>query len=422
MLLFSVVLPVFAQTSEEATTSQTTEETDVTGTEEAVPTLYTTESEAFSDVSSGYEDKTPIDYLHDQGVLKGYPDGTFKPRGIVNRAELMKIMVVGQGIEPPAATYKNCFPDVKEEWFAPYVCYAKEQGWVAGYPDGNFRPGNPVNRAEAAKMILNALGIKLDETSALYSDVKAGEWFARYARTIRLKRLAKWDTFNGPLGMTRVEVAIMLYRILVITQQDVAAFSDNLAANFDATMPVDIIALKNRVVEETKERLAQSKTLYEAAIADAVAGKYEDALSKYNSTLILTPRFATAWAGKAYTHFKLEQYEKARFSINTALVLNPLKPVFYAIKSVILYKLDMPKRALNHLIITANMREKLELSLDPLPAKDTWSGMTAEALAAAAETAIEAWSWDPQLTLAQWAEKYTIDEAAERAGTDTSAD
>lgn len=40
--------------------------------------------------------------------------------------------------------YENCFEDVEDEWFAPYVCYAKEKGWVTGYPDGTFKPENNV--------------------------------------------------------------------------------------------------------------------------------------------------------------------------------------------------------------------------------------------------------------------------------------
>jgi tetratricopeptide (TPR) repeat protein len=377
-------------------------------------------AETLSDVPASDADASPINYLYEQGVLKGYPDGTFRPRATVNRAELMKILVVGQGIEPAADTYKNCFDDVTDKWFAPYVCYAKEQGWVAGYPDGLFHPDKPVNRAEAAKMILNALGVKPSEASPLFEDVDASQWFAKYARTIKFRRLAVWDRFNGILGMTRAEVAVMLYRILVITQQDVDSFSENLAAGFDTEVPVDVIALKNRVVEETTEQLTKAKSLVDEGIQTGLNGDWETALGKFNSALIIAPHYAAAWAGKACSHYKLTQYVRARFAINTALILNPLKPIFYAIKSVVLNKLEMPKRAYNHLLIAAQMREKLNLTIDPLPATDTWKNYTADELVTYAEDAIEAWAWDSEVKESEWTEEYTVNEEEERAGEDTA--
>ena len=117
----------------------------------------------FSDVS-GSPNAIAIQYLSDKGVIGGYPDGTFRPRNTVNRAELAKFLVGGTGATPSVSQYNNCFPDVTTEWFAPFVCYAKAQGWVAGYSDGTFRPSNTVNTAEAIKMIVNAQGYSVPQS------------------------------------------------------------------------------------------------------------------------------------------------------------------------------------------------------------------------------------------------------------------
>ena len=50
----------------------------------------------FSDVS-GSPNAIAIQYLSDKGVIGGYPDGTFRPRNTVNRAELAKFLVGGTG-------------------------------------------------------------------------------------------------------------------------------------------------------------------------------------------------------------------------------------------------------------------------------------------------------------------------------------
>ena len=93
--------------------------------------------------------------------MDGHPDGTFRPEGVVNRAELAKMIVNGNseflGEEPVNLSNTDCFTDVNDEWFAPYVCYAKGKGWVVGYPDGSFQPERSVNRAEAIKMTLASM-------------------------------------------------------------------------------------------------------------------------------------------------------------------------------------------------------------------------------------------------------------------------
>lgn len=94
-----------------------------------------------------------VAYLKDKQLLKGNPDGSFQPEKAVNRAELLTILFRGFG---GSQTFdKNqSFQDIKgNEWFAPYVSTAKSQGLVKGYPDGSFRAGNDVKLEETVKMI-----------------------------------------------------------------------------------------------------------------------------------------------------------------------------------------------------------------------------------------------------------------------------
>ena len=58
-------------------------------------------------------------------------------------------------------------------------------GIVGGYPDGTFKPANPVTRAELAKILVIALGYGttadvLKNATSSFSDVKAGDWFNGY--------------------------------------------------------------------------------------------------------------------------------------------------------------------------------------------------------------------------------------------------
>jgi V8-like Glu-specific endopeptidase len=173
--------------------------------------------EIFNDVDYTSDNAVAISYLKENGIVGGYSDGTFKPENNLNRAELMKILVEATGIDPEASLYKNCFPDVKEQWFARYVCYAKEQGWVEGYPDSKFKPENNVSKVESTKMILEAFDIELMTPAyAPYEDIAVVAWYSRYVYT------AWWNGYLEETGnyyypsveITRGGVSENIYRVL----------------------------------------------------------------------------------------------------------------------------------------------------------------------------------------------------------------
>ncbi|MBU0982035.1 beta-propeller domain-containing protein [Patescibacteria group bacterium] len=134
-----------------------------------------TANAAFSDLYSDDPAYDAIKYLEEVGTVQGYSDGTFKSKNKINRAEFVKIVVETLTDNP---TGENCFPDVKNEWYAPYICYAKTAGLVNGYPDGTFKPGQEINFAEASKIIANMEDLKLP--SASFGD----PWYKKYVEPI----------------------------------------------------------------------------------------------------------------------------------------------------------------------------------------------------------------------------------------------
>lgn len=187
----------------------------------------------FSDVSSSHTNFVAIEYLVSNGTLQGYSDGTFKPSQTINRAELMKILVAGQGFDP-VSSYSNCFTDVGTDWYAKYVCYAKEQGWVSGYSDGSFKPDQTVNRAEAAKMVMNAYGftqatVESQATSSfMFTDVSSSDWF--YGYVMALVDLDVVDREDGTNyrpadGMNRSGTAEIIFRSQVLKDSGESVYS-----------------------------------------------------------------------------------------------------------------------------------------------------------------------------------------------------
>lgn len=134
----------------------------------------------FNDVDFQSKYAVAINYLKEAGIINGYQDGTFKPLNEINRAELLKVLILSAGYEPSSA-YKNCFPDIQEQWFSSYVCFAKLKGWVSGYEDGTFKPEKAVSKAEALKMLFNVMNMDTaiaDED--VFNDVKMDNWYTDF--------------------------------------------------------------------------------------------------------------------------------------------------------------------------------------------------------------------------------------------------
>ncbi len=248
---------------------------------------------SFSDVA-GSRNSTAIQFLSARGVIAGYADGTFRPGNSINRAELAKILVTGNGQNPGVDQYNGCFSDVASEWFAPYVCYAKAQGWVVGYSDGTFRPSNPVNTAEALKMILNAQGVAVSSSSLdnTYTDVDGNAWYAPYVETAHAKNLLQ--AASGKLGiernMTRGLVAESIYRSLSMKMAGTSRFGSDpsvppdqpgAASSSSSSLPPVVIDTKRKYKDGTysatgnyfspsgQEEVQVSLTLSKDVIVDA---------------------------------------------------------------------------------------------------------------------------------------------------------
>ncbi len=184
-----------------------------------------------SDIA-GHKYQTAIEYLYKNKIISGYSDGTFKADIKINRAELLKILVGGAGFtDPDAAKYKNCFPDVKTQWYAKYVCFAKEKNWVKGYEGGLFKPEQPSTKVEAIKMLMHSQGFPItDKTTAqsIYSDVDFKQWFGPYmfvAEAMQIVDIA--GAKYGPMDfITRGEISNNIYRAMLIIKYKVGNFDE----------------------------------------------------------------------------------------------------------------------------------------------------------------------------------------------------
>lgn len=157
----------------------------------------------FSDIKE-HKYEHAILYIENEGIVEGYSDGSYKPDSSINRAELLRIVIDTNNIDV-SDDLKNCFSDVKDEWFAKYVCKAKEIGIIEGYPDGTFFPARNVIFVEALKIIELAYGAELGESSP---------WYKSYVDEASAKNMIPNDIYSFGHAITRGQMADIMTRYL----------------------------------------------------------------------------------------------------------------------------------------------------------------------------------------------------------------
>jgi hypothetical protein len=168
---------------------------------------------SFSDVESSYSYFDSIKYVRNKQIVNGYPDGTYKPEDPINRAEFAKIIMNAITVNNVSDDNDYCFPDVRGEWFADFVCLAEEREIVNGYTDGTFGPSNNITLGEAAKIITLAFGY----------EVSAGEgsdWATPFVS--KLDQLGALPPTNTQAlnPLTRGEMAYIIEKIMLETGFD----------------------------------------------------------------------------------------------------------------------------------------------------------------------------------------------------------
>jgi len=93
------------------------------------------------------------------GIVSGYPDGTFGPDDLNTREQMAAMIVKAAKLE--TVNEEATFADSADisDWAKSAVATAVKNGLMKGYPDGTFQPQGSAKRAEAVTVIVNALNL-----------------------------------------------------------------------------------------------------------------------------------------------------------------------------------------------------------------------------------------------------------------------
>ena len=169
----------------------------------------------FTDVAPAAFYADAVDWAALFGVVPGATETTFRPANTVTRARFVDALF--RMMDHPAGSPRHQFDDVpRNAWFRRAVDWAVAQGLVSGART-NFRPGDPVSRADVVKLTWLMVGAPTGNPAHGFTDVPAG---ARYNAAL------KWAEASGLLDgfvsgarfkpgrvVTRGQLADVLFRL-----------------------------------------------------------------------------------------------------------------------------------------------------------------------------------------------------------------
>lgn len=173
----------------------------------------------FSDMS-GHWAAGAVSGLAASGIVKGYPESTFVPSGLITRAEF--IVLLGKVMGWQSVEEGQQFRDSEgmPEWARGYIAAAVKNGTVNGYEDQFFRPLNPVTRSEMASMVSRALFLSPVDVHVqnIFIDGKdIDSWAVDSVSRVYSAEIVKGDIenkFRAKDKVTRAEGAAVISNIL----------------------------------------------------------------------------------------------------------------------------------------------------------------------------------------------------------------
>ena len=252
---------------------------------------------------SDYNDilyKEAVDVITALEIMGGYGGGTFGPTGGLTRGAATKIvcnMMVGPSTanKLPAPTTTQ-FTDVPgSHTFAATISYCAEQGYISGYSDGSFHPGDPLSGNAFMKMLLCALGY--DQTIEKYKDTSA--WATNVvARAVEVGVADDLpDNFDGRSALTRDQAALLAFNTL---QADMVEYESKSTVTIgDATVAVGNDTAKTRVwrTSNTNANNISNKTTTDGNIVQFAELKFNNLKKDDNPDDFGKPSTKWTWHG-----------------------------------------------------------------------------------------------------------------------------
>lgn len=227
----------------------------------------------FADIPNWHWAKGYVESLSELAVVEGYPDGRFGPEETVTRAQLAVILVRVAGMSGQARTMRfeaTAYRDdaAIPDWARGHVHVARATGLMAGFEDGEFRPLQPVTRAEGSVALFRLLDMRgrmfhlTGTLSGFDPTSRRGTVRDEFGKELAFTMSGDAQYYRGgaPSAVTQVKVLDQVWIVLgpdgVGTYMD-ARFQDLVGSDLKTSGRVATVTVRN----ETKSYTVQPGAL-----------------------------------------------------------------------------------------------------------------------------------------------------------------
>jgi len=138
------------------------------------------EASGYKDVAAGHWAAEAIAAMQRSGLMRGDNQGMFRPESAVTRAEMASIVARLLPLKGALQVESDVPNDAKGHWAAGAIGQALQAGILKGYPDGTFRPDRTLTRAEAVRVLNQLLERPTADVSiSSWPDVPPSHWAIR---------------------------------------------------------------------------------------------------------------------------------------------------------------------------------------------------------------------------------------------------
>ena len=172
---------------------------------------------AFSDIHGHWAEPQITSWM-EQGLIKGYGDGSFRPNHTITRAEFVALVNRSFGLRQAGDVP---FHDINEtHWAYSDVAIAVQSGYISGYQDGTFGAERKISRQEVAVIAAKLLGAASDgsEEADCSDRGEIAEWAKAAVNLVAARGILTGypedRTFRPKQPITRAEAVVVLDRVL----------------------------------------------------------------------------------------------------------------------------------------------------------------------------------------------------------------
>lgn len=264
------------------------------------------QASTFTDVPANYWANSYIETLAEQGVIAGFPDGSFRPDDPVTRAQFAAIL--RQTFAATEGASAQPFDDVPADyWATEAIAAARSANFLSGYPGNVFQPEQNIPRVQTLVALISGLGYASSgpnnpDDPAYYTDASDIPTYAQASiATATQRRLVvnypRLKQLNPNRSATRAEVVASIYQALVQEGRNnplltspylVLTTSSNWASEPVSTLPIKAAKISlsrdgRRLVALLEKEATESRSRLE--VWDTQTGEQVTSMTANESTL-----------------------------------------------------------------------------------------------------------------------------------------